>query len=130
MVEMYKKKSIFYSNPRYKRENLLKENVQKAEHSESTKPPSDLKQYLIRLVAAGLGLMLVSSSDYFNLSKGKEVSPDYLKESLESGRIEETWFQNVEVQTNTDERVKGKNIHKYVYILENTGQLCFCVSNY
>lgn len=75
-------------NPRYKRENLLKEPVEKEEHKESAKPASDLKQYLIRLVAAGLGLMLVSSSDYFNLSKGKEVSADYLKEALEGGRID------------------------------------------
>ena len=33
------------------------------------------------------------------------------------------------METSNDEHTKGKNLHKYVYIRENNGNICFCASN-
>ena len=51
---------------------------------------TDLRNNLIKLVAAGLGLMLLSSKD-FQFSRGREVDADDLQQALAEGRVGDTW---------------------------------------
>ena len=116
--------------------NLLREEEEvkegKGEEQKSSPPPpppADLKSHLAKLIAAGLGLMLVSSSSDLSWSRGREVTAEELKRALEEGRVEKTWISETEVESNNDEGTKGKNIHRYVYVLERDGTISYCLSN-
>jgi len=83
----------------------------------------------MKLIAFGVGLVILSSNQYFNWDNATEVDPEYLKQALDENRIEETWFHSTDVETNNEDNIKGRNIHKFVYIQDIHGHIFYCVSN-
>lgn len=73
--------------------------------------------------------MLLSSNKYFDFKIGKEVDPSFLKKALSENNIDETWVNNIQMPSTNDDHVLGKNIHKFVYIKLNNGDVYYCVSN-
>ena len=100
-IETLKLTLISKNELRFERLKLIKKPESKAVPPPG---PSDLSKVYMRMVLAGVALVLLTQrEDLFGWKSGKEVEPQYLKDALQDGLVLQTWFHHIVNESNNDD---------------------------